>query len=77
MPEMLAFPSLSFRSAGIVWAHSYAASEDGPIKTTSYNQLADGSRYGFLLSSYYLRGHIKDVDKLVKVWRKANKVMEE
>lgn len=74
MPELLAFPSLSFRSAAILWSNSYSAIQNGPLTGTSFNKLADGSRYGFLLLSYYLRGKIPNIEELLKIWGKVNKV---
>jgi len=76
MPELLAFPSLSFHSAAITWSNSYSSASKKPLSTVSYNQLADGSRYGLLLLSYYLRGNIRNADRLLKVWAKVNKVLD-
>ena len=74
MPENLAFPTKAFWSASLIWNHSYSMSHNGPLKHVSYNALADGSKYGLLLLSYFLKGHLNDVDRLLNIWKKVNQV---
>ena len=73
-PESLAFPSKAFLSASTAWANSYSPIENGPLYHVTYNKLADGSKYGFLLLSYYLRGNLNDIERLLDIWKKVNKV---
>ncbi|XP_065051609.1 uncharacterized protein LOC135681198 isoform X2 [Rhopilema esculentum] len=74
-PEILSFPSLSYRSAAMLWANSYSPTKNSPLSNVSYNELANGSKYGFLLQSYLLRGHLNEVDRLLAIWRKVNKAL--
>ena len=61
----------------MLWANSYSPTKNSPLSNVSYNELANGSKYGFLLQSYLLRGHLNKVDELLSIWRKVNKVLYE
>eukprot|EP00112_Aurelia_sp_Birch-Aquarium-sp1_P000156 Seg1011.2 transcript_id=Seg1011.2/GoldUCD/mRNA.D3Y31 product="hypothetical protein" protein_id=Seg1011.2/GoldUCD/D3Y31 len=74
-PESLTFPSKAFLSASTAWANSYSLVQNGPLHHVTYNNLADGSEYGFLLLSYYLRGNLNGIDRLLDIWKKVNKAL--
>eukprot|EP00794_Sanderia_malayensis_P012852 gene12852-14174_t len=76
MPELLAFPSKAYRSAALIWSHSYSTIFKQPLKHTTYNSLADGSEYGFILLSHYLKGNLNNIDKLLRIWKRVNQVLK-